>query len=269
MRPQPAARRPRFTREQIAATALEIADRDGFDAVSMRRVATELGAGTMTLYHYVETKDDLLALMDDAIMAEVVVPEDELPDDDWRAAVATIARSSHEAFIRHRWALEGLRGQPFGPNGMRHFEQSLRAAELTGLPPQERMTLLATVDDYVFGFVLRQLGDTPERVTDEGDSDAAAVFDYLNRQIDSGEFPAMARLLGDGDLDSRMRRWEEMSANWSARFEHGLQLLLDGIALELERRGLPGDAGRASARRGRADAHSTRSGARRGRASKR
>lgn len=240
MRPQPSTRRPRFTREQIAATALAIADADGFEAVSMRRVAAELGAGTMTLYHYVETKDDLLALMDDAIMAEVLVPADELPDDDWRAAMATIARRSLAAFMRHRWALEGMRGQPFGPNGMRHFEQSLRAAEMTGLPPEERLSILATVDDYVFGFVLRQLGDTPERVTEEGDDDAAAVFDYLSRRVDSGEFPAIGRLLGAGDARARARRWEQVAAHWDDRFEHGLQLLLEGIALELERRGLPG-----------------------------
>lgn len=239
MRPQPSTRRPRFTREQIAATALAIADEDGFEAVSMRRVAAELGAGTMTLYHYVETKDDLLALMDDAILGEVLVPEDELADAGWREATAKIARSSHAAFMRHRWALEGLRGQPFGPNGMRHFEQSLRAAELTGLPPEERLAILATVDDYVFGFVLRQLGDTPERVTDDGDPDETALFDYLSRQVDSGEFPAIGRLLGAGDARTRARRWEQVAASWGDRFEHGLQLLLDGIALELERRGLP------------------------------
>lgn len=238
MRPEPGARRARFTRDQIAATALAIADRDGIDAVSMRRVAAELGAGTMTLYHYVETKDDLFALMDDAIMGEVLVPAGELPLDDWREAMALIARSSHRTFLRHRWALDGLRGVPFGPNGMRHFEQSLAAAEATGLPPQERMTVLATVDDYVFGFVLRQLLDSPERVTEEDEGGEAAIFDYLNRKIDDGDFPAMARLLGEGDAADRMQRWSEISATWDGRFEHGLQLLLDGIALDLERRGL-------------------------------
>ncbi len=239
MRPEPGTRRPRFTREQIAATALAIADRDGIEAVSMRRVAAELGAGTMTLYHYVETKDDLLALMDDAIMAEVVIPDDELPADDWRAAMAAIARSSHRAFVRHRWALEGLRGVPFGPNGVRHFEQSLRAAEATGLPPRERMAVLATVDDYVFGFVLRTLDDPPERTTDGGHDGEDAIFDYLDRLIAAGELPAIARLLGDGDQAARMARWNAISEAWNERFEHGLELLLDGIALDLERRGLP------------------------------
>ena len=78
-RQEPASRRPAHTRADIARAAIEIADSEGFDAVSMRRVAQRLGAGTMTLYHYVRNKDELITLMSDAVMAEVVVPEGELP----------------------------------------------------------------------------------------------------------------------------------------------------------------------------------------------
>src|SRR4051812_43136392 len=67
-RPSPSARRPRFTRDEIAATAMRIADTEGFAAVSMRRIASELDSGTMTLYHYVRTKDELLTLIVDTIM---------------------------------------------------------------------------------------------------------------------------------------------------------------------------------------------------------
>src|SRR4051794_1897561 len=97
--PPPGQRRPRYTREQIAQAALSIADADGYDAVSMRRVAAELGAGTMTLYHYVRTKDDLRALMDDAIMSEVLVPDGELSAD-WRGAIAENARRPYPALRR-------------------------------------------------------------------------------------------------------------------------------------------------------------------------
>ena len=78
-RPGPGARKPRFSREQIAAAALAIADTEGFDAVSIRRVAAELGAGTMSLYRYISAKADLVALMDDAIMGESLVPDGQLP----------------------------------------------------------------------------------------------------------------------------------------------------------------------------------------------
>ena len=99
----------------------------------MRRVAQRLGAGTMTLYHYVRNKDELIALMSDAVMAEVVVPEGELSDD-WRAALTQIANRSHAAFSAHHWVFQrmGDDGVP-GPNGMRHFEQSLQAVAALGL----------------------------------------------------------------------------------------------------------------------------------------
>ena len=76
-RTEPTGRQPRFTRDEIAAAAMRIADAEGFDAVSMRRIASELDAGTMTLYHYVRTKDELLTLVVDAVMGEVVLPPDE------------------------------------------------------------------------------------------------------------------------------------------------------------------------------------------------
>src|SRR5215467_13563766 len=89
--PEPGARRAGHTRDEIARVAIVIADEEGFEAVSMRSVARALGSGTMTLYHYVRDKDDLVALMDDALMAEVLVPDDEFPED-WRDALTAIAR---------------------------------------------------------------------------------------------------------------------------------------------------------------------------------
>ncbi len=70
-------RKPRFNRDDIAAAAIRIADAEGFEAVSMRRLAAELDAGTMTLYHYVRTKDELLTLVFDVLMGEVALPPGE------------------------------------------------------------------------------------------------------------------------------------------------------------------------------------------------
>src|SRR5262245_6221821 len=83
LRAGPTTRKPRFTRDDIAAAAMQIADADGFDAVSMRRIAAELDAGTMTLYHYVRTKDELLSLVVDAVMGELLLPDDEMRAADW------------------------------------------------------------------------------------------------------------------------------------------------------------------------------------------
>ena len=95
-------RKSRLTREKIAAVALAVADKEGFEAVSMRRVAQELKVGTMSLYYYVKTKDDLIAVMDDALMGEAILPS--LPKD-WQRAMMEIAKHTHAVFIRHPWAL--------------------------------------------------------------------------------------------------------------------------------------------------------------------
>src|SRR5215510_6805767 len=113
-RPEPGTRRPRYTRDKIATAAVAIADADGFEAVAIRRVAAELGGSPMSLYHYIAGKEDLVALMDDALMAETVVPGDELPTD-WRQALATIARRTRAVFLRHPWALAALQGKDAPP----------------------------------------------------------------------------------------------------------------------------------------------------------
>jgi AcrR family transcriptional regulator len=230
--PPPGRRKPRYTREQIAAAALAIADAEGYEAVSMRRVAAELGAGTMTLYHYVRTKDDLRALMDDAMMAEILVPPGELPGD-WRAALAEIARRSRAVFRRHPWALTARESSDTGgPNGLRHFEQSLAAVAGTGLDADARLEIIAMVDDYVFGFAMREAAVT------EGMSAADipdALFRYLQAQLDTGEYPHVAELAAGGEPREVFGRI--MAAMFDEqRFERGLERLLDGIAADVERR---------------------------------
>ncbi len=95
LREEPCSRKPGHSRARIAAAAVGLADSEGFEAVSMRRVAQELGVGTMTLYHYVANKDELVTLMMDAVMGEVLVPADRLPGE-WRPAMARIAISTLE-----------------------------------------------------------------------------------------------------------------------------------------------------------------------------
>jgi AcrR family transcriptional regulator len=234
-RPSPGRRKPAYTREQLAAAAMRIADAEGTDAVTMRRVAAELGAGTMTLYHYVANKRELLALMDDAMMGELLVPDDELGDD-WREAMAEIARRSYAVFKRHPWLVEHLGGEddpgPGGPNAMRHFEQSLKAAAFSGAEDLERLELVTLVDDYVFGHALR----AGEMAGDAGQSEEhiAAMLDYLEAELATGEYPHIAELAGD-DIRGNFERVAAMSID-ETRFERGLQRLLDGIELDLRRR---------------------------------
>ena len=202
----------------------------------MRRLARELGAGTMSLYHYIRTKDDLLALMDDALMGELLVPDAELPTD-WRAALTAIAHRTRDAWIRHPWALEALRGARFGPNGMKHVEQSLAAVSTTGLDAVGQLEVIGMVDDYVLGFCIRD-GAVRTMLHEEGTSKSEALeslLDYVEGKIGGGGFPHTRALLGEGDLRAN---WERVAAEafHPERFERGLTRLLDGIALHLGRR---------------------------------
>lgn len=192
----------------------------------MRRIARELGAGAMTLYHYVHTKEDLIALMDDALMGEVLVPREALPRH-WRPALTLIAYRTREVFVRHPWAIHGVQRAFPGPNGMRHFEQSLEAVARTGLPLHDRLELMLIMDDFVFGHVLRLpeiSGAPPDLVPEEG----SAVRAYAESMIATGEFPniaAMAELDPSAGQDALTRPEAMME-----RFATGLALLLDGAA---------------------------------------
>jgi AcrR family transcriptional regulator len=234
-RPGPGERKPAYTREQIAAVAMRVADAEGTDAVTMRRVAAELGAGTMTLYHYVANKQELLALMDDAMMGELLVPDDELAAD-WREGMAQIARRSYAVFKRHPWLVEHLGDEddpgPGGPNAMRHFEQSLKVAARADVDIEKRVELVGLVDDYVFGHVLRAREMT--RGSEREEAHVAAILEYVEAQLATGDYPHIAEMAGD-DIRASFERLAAIGAD-DGRFERGLQRLLDGIELDLRRR---------------------------------
>jgi AcrR family transcriptional regulator len=231
LREEPGARRAAHSRAEIASVAVAIADEEGFDAVSMRRVAQALGAGTMTLYHYVRNKDELLTLMHDAVMGEVLVPEGELPEG-WRAAMTAIALRSRASFQRHPWTLDRVSDTAAGPNGVRHFEQSLEAMSGAGLDAEERLHVLSLVDEYVFGFTLRETIDfVPE---DDGSVWPPETLEFFQRELDTGAYPHINALFEDetigarGDADEGVRRIVDLITR-PERFEHGLQQLLDGV----------------------------------------
>lgn len=233
-RPAPGARRPSLSRKRIARAAIAIADAEGWDAVSMRRIAADLGAGTMTLYHYVRNKDELVALVADAIIDELIVPADELPGG-WREGMAEIARRTLAIFRLHPWIVERMReGDPAasGPSVLRHVEQTLAVAARSGLAVEQQMELAAIVDDYVFGHAMRTYHDA--RVA----SDAGArerfetMLPYFTEQLGTGDYPNLAALAGD-DPAASFERIAHMNVA-EERFERGLQRVLDGVGLWVE-----------------------------------
>jgi AcrR family transcriptional regulator len=223
-------RRPRFTREEIAATAMRLADTEGFEAVSMRRIAAELGAGTMTLYHYVQTKDELLTLLTDAVMGEVVVPDGVEFPTGWRAALTLIADRARGAFVRHAWMLDITDDPPLGPNSVRHFDQTLQAVASLDASLRERLDVVTAVDEYVFGYCLHErnrLQTAGEPTFDPG------LMAYVDSLIRTGDYPQLALLTNELGLELA---WGEIEAAMHdpGRFHRNLARLLDGIAADLE-----------------------------------
>lgn len=228
-RPEPGQRKPRFSRDKIAAAAVRIADAEGIEAVSMRRVAAELGAGTMTLYHYVSTKSELFALLTDAVIGENIVPADEMPEE-WKAAVTVIARRTRAALSRHPWVYDIVEQPGIGPNGIRHFEQSLQAVSTLGPSLAERMNVISMVDEYVFGFCLRERETLrPSRHHGpQGDRSLDDLLSYLREVVDSGDYPFLAQLVESRGLESVWHEVEDFMNN-TDRFDRNLAMLLDGI----------------------------------------
>jgi AcrR family transcriptional regulator len=236
MRPEPTGRRAPRSRDDIAAAAVAVADAEGLEAVSMRRVASELGLGTMSLYHYVHSKDELLDLMGDRIMGGQLVDDADL-ERGWREGLTAIARATRANFERHPWMGGALSPRPStipGPNALRHVDQSLAAVAHLGVDIPTQMEIMAVVDDYVIGFVVRS-----QRVSgyEEGLEEGTvaefmdAVFGHLQAQIESGRFPhlhaAVEANRAAGGKDEDLGRM----ASSEGRFERGLELILDGIEL--------------------------------------
>lgn len=226
LRNEPGTRRPRWSRDEIAAAALRIADAEGLDAVSMRRLAVELGAGTMTLYHYVKTKDELLALLFDAVMGEVVVPADQQLPEDWREALRLIARRSRDSVLRHPWVFDVNDDPALGPNAVRHFDQSLWAVRELGRDLRTKLDVISAVDEYVFGHCLQRRNEVG------GHDDADLMFGYVTNLVATGDYPALRALLVDRTPESV---WEDVQAHSADadRFDRNLDRLLDGIAADL------------------------------------
>jgi len=226
-RPEPGARRASLTRDEIARAALAIADAETLDAVSMRRVASKLAVGTMTLYYYVRNKEELLDLMQDEIMGEVLVPEGELPAD-WRGALTEIAERTRETMLRHPWVL-GAPPAAGGPNGMRHFEQSLAAVNEMELDLAGRFEVICAVDDYTFGYLLREVEQANEdRSPYASEEWIEAVIAYLDEQWSSGAFPEVQRLLPGSSTRELIAELDAL-AHDAGRFRRGLAWVLDGI----------------------------------------
>ncbi|WP_104479311.1 TetR/AcrR family transcriptional regulator [Actinokineospora auranticolor] len=215
-RPTPAP----LSRERIVRAAIRLADADGLDAVSLRKVAAALDVGPMRLYGYLATKEELLDLMLDAAHAEI-----RPSGTGWREVLRSLAESTRQTAHRHEWLADLLGGRPqLGPNTLATSE-----AVLAGVGDADLETVvpaISAVNAYVTGAVRREIAERrAERASGLDKAQWQAAFGpYLLRTFATGRFPALAAMVHDGP---------HLDADRS--FDAGLDFLLDGIEACLTR----------------------------------
>jgi len=209
---------------RIVGAAVAIADAEGLDGLSMRRVATELGAAPMSLYRHVTDKDDLLLRMMDAALREARLPAD--PPPGWRPRLEVAARSLWAAFRRHPWlapALSLTRPQAVA-GGLAYTEWVLAALTEAGLTTTAAFDVHLTLFTFVRGVAVNLETEAAEAAASGLTSEEwVATHEHRLRAITlGGGFPHFERLVAqDYDLDL------------DRLFERGLRYLLNGLAADL------------------------------------
>ena len=211
-----AGRRGRLSREQVARAALAIVDEEGLEALSMRRVADDLGVGTMTLYSYVRGKDELLDAVIDAAVEDV---EPFSGQGSWQDQVRELMKISRDVLTRHPGLVQiRFRRPVLRPEALRFGEAGLGILTRAGFDKLEAAHAFRLLFTYGLGFV----GLSPEHSTDEARREAAAAVALLPPDV----YP---------NLTGAAREVSFAMAGDEA-FNYGLERILDGLTARLEAR---------------------------------
>jgi len=223
-RPAPAHGRsaPAFTREEITRAAIDLADSSGLEAVSMRRIADRIGSAPTSIYWYVSDKSELYELMVDAVLGEIELPEH--LSGEWRADLSTVAWSSLATFRRHLWFSQlGIHPVP-GPGTLRYAAIILESLTGCGLDGPTAINVLATLNNYIIGFIQRERAWKDLLVRD------AAPARWAQAAAASGPGRPPGDPAPDADLSPRLTLTEDPA------FAFGLERFLDGMAVLISRR---------------------------------
>jgi AcrR family transcriptional regulator len=218
--------RSALTHDEIAAAAVALADAEGLDAVTMRRLASRLGVAPMALYRYVAGKQELFQLMVDAVYADAKEPAD---GSTWRDVLRAYALQTRELTLRHRW-LPQVHARSLvvtlTPNRMAASEQALTALAGLGVDADTMMAVLDTVSSYAQGATAAEIAQL--RLME-------AAGWKTREQLRDALSPHMSWLLATGRYPTYRRYTEQASRkdDFGWRFEIGLDWVLDGIAADV------------------------------------
>src|SRR5665213_3294358 len=209
------AHRTPLTRERVLMAAVNLADENGIVALSMRKLGETLGVEAMSLYNHVANKDELLDGMVDLVFSEIDLPSGA---DDWKTAMRRRAQSARQALGQHPWAiaLMSTRTSP-GPATLRHHDAVIGSLRGAGFSIELTAHAFSALDSYIYGFALQEatlpLGETEEQT--------AAVARMMMEQFPRDLFPNLYEFTVEHVL--------KPGYNYSAEFEFGLDLILDGL----------------------------------------
>ncbi|MDP8927010.1 MAG: TetR/AcrR family transcriptional regulator [Actinomycetota bacterium] len=215
MSPPPPKQRQPLSRDRVLTAAIQVADRGGVQAVTMRRVAQELGVEAMSLYHHVPNKDAILDGVVDLVFYAIELPDSE--NDDWRGAIRARARSARAVLSQHRWAL-GLmdsRRHP-GPATLRHHDAVLGVLRKAGFTLPMAAHAVSIIDSYIGGFVLQE-ANLPVKTPDDLQDVATGILEHLP----ADELPYLTEMIIDHAL--------QPGYDHSGEFSYGLELILDAL----------------------------------------
>ena len=227
---QPARRGPKggLSVERITLAAIEVADAEGLAAVSMARVARQLGAGTMSLYRHVASKDELLLLMSDAALTDPpAVPEAA----GWREALRQWGYAVITELRRHSWYVQiPLAGPPMGPRNMAWFDAALRTLDGTPLNPGDRVSAVMTLITFIQGEV-RLTAELVAAEAADAEAAGASFGRTIARVADPERFPALAAAVAaeifDDDRPAAVQEVDDLGAS--------MEIILDGIEALIRR----------------------------------
>jgi AcrR family transcriptional regulator len=218
------ARAP-LSKERVLQAAVALAERDGIESLTMRKLAGELGAGAMSLYHYVPNKSELLDGMIDIVFSEIELPS---IDVDWKTAMRKRAISTREVLNRHRWAI-GLmesRATP-GPASLRLHDAVLGCLREAGFSIEMTIQAYSVQDAYIYGFALQEKNlpfDTAEQSSAVAEAQVrhfAELAEQRQFATLTEEFPYLAEVVA-GHV-------AKVGYDFTAAFLHGLDLILDAL----------------------------------------
>lgn len=205
---------------------MKIADAEGIEAASMRRVAAEIGSRATSLYRYVRNKDELLDLMVDLVMGETQTPE---PSGDWRADLAAIAHHMRAAIKRHPWMIAISAFRPtLGPNSLASMEATLKALDGHGLDIDGMLVIANALSTFARGYAVGEIAEQQAEARSGLGRERwmETQGQYVETIRSSGQFPLFMRVVDDARTPHDPHLVQQ-------RFEQGLQCLLDGVAARL------------------------------------